>query len=156
MMTDSRYKYYKANEDRIILKDGILFGKYFGETGSVKYYQSLIPKQLVNEVLCSWHGDLENTPEFPKQKLLTGKNIFFSKNGAFIREWVMSCEQCNREPRIDRSLTCFPLKNPNEHITALEEAWQNDLVPELAPTGGYEKIVTAMDVFSCYLYAYPT
>ena len=27
MMTDSRYKNYKANEDRIILKDGLLFRK---------------------------------------------------------------------------------------------------------------------------------
>ena len=37
MMTDSRYKNYKANEDRIILKDGLLFRKNFGETVSVKY-----------------------------------------------------------------------------------------------------------------------
>ena len=46
----------KANEERIIQKDGLLFRKYYGETGSVKYYQSLIPKQLVNEVLRSLHG----------------------------------------------------------------------------------------------------
>ena len=45
--TDSRYKNYKANEDRINLKDGLLFWKIFGETGSIKYYQTLIPKQLV-------------------------------------------------------------------------------------------------------------
>ena len=32
MMTDSRYKNCKANEDRIILKDGLLFRKFFGET----------------------------------------------------------------------------------------------------------------------------
>ena len=43
IMTDSRYKKYKANEDRIILKDGPLFRKYFGETGSPKYYRTLIP-----------------------------------------------------------------------------------------------------------------
>ena len=36
MITDSPYKNYKANEDRIILKDGLLFSKHFGETGSVK------------------------------------------------------------------------------------------------------------------------
>ena len=56
IMTDSRYKNYKANEDRIILKDGLRFRKFFGETGSVKYYQILIPKQLVKEVLRSLHG----------------------------------------------------------------------------------------------------
>ena len=73
-----------------------------------------------------------------------------------IREWVMSCEQCFRESRIDRSFTRPPLQNPNEHITAPEDAMQIDLVPELPPSGGYENIVTAMDVFSHYLFAYPT
>ena len=33
---------------------------------------------------------------------------------------------------------------------------QIDLVPELTPPGGYENNVTAMDVFSRYLFAYPT
>ena len=48
------------------------------------------------------------------------------------------------------------MQNPNEHITAPEDAMQNDLVPELPPSGGYENTVTAMDVFSRYLFAYPT
>ena len=30
MITDTRYKNYKANEDPIILKDGLLFRKYVG------------------------------------------------------------------------------------------------------------------------------
>ena len=33
---------------------------------------------------------------------------------------------------------------------------QIDLLPELPPSGGYENILTAMDVFSHYLFAYPT
>ena len=43
MVTDSRYENYKANEDCIVLKDGLLFEKYFGETGSVKYCQVFNP-----------------------------------------------------------------------------------------------------------------
>ena len=57
LITDSRYKNYKANEDRIILKDSLLFRKYFRETGSVKYCQMLITKQLVKGVLRSLHGE---------------------------------------------------------------------------------------------------
>ena len=68
----------------------------------------------------------------------------------------MSCEQCIRKSRIDRSFTRPPLQDPNEHITAPEDAIQIDLVPELPPSGGYENIVIAMDVFSRYLCAYPT
>ena len=61
-MTDSRYKNYKANDDRINLKDGLLIRKYFGEIGSFKYYQFLIPKQLVKEVLHSLHGEFGKHP----------------------------------------------------------------------------------------------
>ena len=49
-----------------------------------------------------------------------------------------------------------PLQNSNEHFNAPEDAMQIDLVPGLPPSGGYENIVTAMDVFSRYLIAYPT
>ena len=49
-----------------------------------------------------------------------------------------------------------PLQNPNEHITAPEDSMQIDLVKELLPSGGYTNIVTAMDVFSRSLFAYPT
>ena len=74
----------------------------------------------------------------------------------FINEWVMSCEQCSIESRTDCSLTRPPLQNSNEHITAPEVATQIDLVPELPPFGGYENIVTAMNVFSRFLFANPT
>ena len=73
-----------------------------------------------------------------------------------IREWDLSCEQCLRESRINPRLTRSPLQNPNEYITAPEDAMQIDLVPGLPPSGGYEKIGTAVDVFSRYLFAYPT
>ena len=73
-----------------------------------------------------------------------------------IREWVVSCEKCIRELRINPQLTRPPpLQNPNEHITAPEDAMQIDVVPGLPPSGGYENIATAMDVFSRYLFAYP-
>ena len=73
-----------------------------------------------------------------------------------IREWDMSCEQCIRESRSDRSLTRPPLQNPNEHIIAPEDAMQIELVPQVPPSGVYENIVTAMDVFSRFLFAYQT
>ena len=154
--TDSRYNNYKANEDRIILKDGLLFRKYFGETGSVKYYQNLIPKHLVKEVLRSLHGEFGKHPGIFKTIIAYREKFYSPKMAQIIREWVMSCEQCIRESRIDRRLTHLPLQNPNEHITAPEDAMQIDLVPELPPSGGYENIVTAMDVFSRYLFAYST
>ena len=66
----------------------------------------------------------------------------------------MSCQQCIRESRIYCSFTIPPRQHPNEHITALKDAMQIDFVPELPPSGGCENTVSAMDVFSRYLFAY--
>ena len=68
----------------------------------------------------------------------------------------MSSEQCIRESRIDRSFSRPPLRNPNGHTIAPKDAMQIDLVPELPPSGGYENIVTAIDVFFRFLTAYST
>ena len=102
------------------------------------------------------HGEFGRHPGISKTIIAYREKYYFPKMAQLIREWVMSCEQCIREPRIDRSLTHLPLQNPNEHITAPEDAMQIDLVTELPPSGGYTNIVTAMDMFSRYLFAYLT
>ena len=73
-----------------------------------------------------------------------------------ISEWFMLCERCLRETQINPQLTRSPLQNPNEYITAPDDAMQFDFVPGLPPSGGYANNVTAMDVFSSYLLAHPT
>ena len=156
LATDRRFKHYKANEDRIIFKDRPLFRKYYGETGSVNNYQILIPKQLVNEVLRTLHGEFGKHPGITKTIIAYREKYYYPNMAQLIREWVLSCEQCLTEARINPRLTRPPLQNPNGYITAPEDAMQVDLVPGLPPSGAYENIVTAIDVFSRYLLAYPT
>ena len=151
MITDSRYKNYKANEDRIILKDGLLFRKYFEETCSVKYYQILNPNQLVEEFLRSLHGEFGKHLGIYKTINAYREKHYFPEMAQLIREWVMSCEQCNRELRINRSLTRAPLQNSNEHIISPDVALQIDLMPDLPPSGGYEKL---RQLWMCFLANY--
>ena len=89
IMTDSRYKNYKANEERIILKDGLLFRKYFGETCSFKYYQIFIPKHLINEVLCNLHGEFGKHPGISETITAYREKNYFPKMAQLVREWVM-------------------------------------------------------------------
>ena len=110
LTADRRFKLYKANEDRIILKDGLLLRKYYGDTGSVKYYQILIPKQLVNEVLRSLHGDFGRHPGITKTIIAYREKYYYPRMAQLIREWVMSCEKCIRELRINPQLTRPPCK----------------------------------------------
>ena len=70
---DKQIKHHKANEDRIILEDGLRFRKNYGEAGSVKYYKILMPKQLVNEVLRSFLGEFGKHPGITKTVIAYGE-----------------------------------------------------------------------------------
>ena len=93
LTTDKRFKHYKANEDRIILQDGLFFRKYYSETGSVKYYQILIKKQLVNEVLRSLNGEFGKHPGITKTLIAYREKYYYPNMAQLIRAWVISCEQ---------------------------------------------------------------
>ena len=54
-----RSNYEMNNEDRIILKDGVLYRNYYAKTAIVKNYQTLTPKQSVKEVLRTVHEDFK-------------------------------------------------------------------------------------------------
>ena len=99
LSTDRLFKHYKANEDRI--KDGLLFRKYYGETGCVKYYQIFIPKQLVNEVLRNLHGEFGKHPAITKTIIAYREKYYYPNMAQIIKEWVMPCQQCLRKSRIN-------------------------------------------------------
>ena len=153
LTTVRRSKHYKANEDRINLKDGLLFRKYDGETGSVNYYEILIPKQLVIDVLRNLQGEFGKHPGITKKLIAVREKCSYSNMAQLIREWDLSSEKGLRKSRIVRRLTRLPLQNTTEYNTAPENATQIGLVAGLPITGGYENIVTAMDVFSRLLVA---
>ena len=57
-------------------------GNFFSQTGSVKNYQILIPKQLVKEVLRSLHGEFGKHAGIYKTIIAYREKYFFSKNVA--------------------------------------------------------------------------
>ena len=72
-----------------------------------------------------------------------------------VKKWVEGCEQCARDKRVPNATITPELLNLPEWDLGPEDAMQIDLLPNLPPSGGYEKVLTAIDVFSRYLFAYP-
>ena len=112
MMTDSRYKNYKATEDRIIFKDGLLSRKYFEETGSVKYYQILNPKQLVKEVLLRLHGEFGKHPRIAKTIIAYREKYYFPKMAQMIREWVHHVSNASENHELTIASPALSCKTP--------------------------------------------
>ena len=93
LTTDKRFQHYEVNEDRIILKDGLLFPKCYGETGNIKYYQLLIPKTLIDEVLRNLHGELRKHPGNTKTIIACRQKYYYPNMAKLTRQWATSCEQ---------------------------------------------------------------
>ena len=73
-----------------------------------------------------------------------------------IKAWVTSCPNCIANKRIDtRQLRPKVLSN-TEITMGPEDCLEVDILPNLFSSNGYQHIITMMDVFSRYFFAYPT
>ena len=72
-----------------------------------------------------------------------------------VQKWVQGCEICIKDKRVTNASITPELLNLPEWDFGPEDALQIDILPNLPPSGGYENIITALDVFSRYLFAYP-
>ena len=108
----------------------------------------------MNEVLRNQPVEFGRHPGTIRTIFACRQNFYYPDRAQLFRMWVSSAEQCIKESGIVTRLTHSSLQNTNEHITRPEDAMQIVLVPERLPSGGYENIRTAMNVFSRYFSAY--
>ena len=71
-----------------------------------------------------------------------------------VKKWVEGCETCVRDKRVPKNTITTELLKLPEWDLGLEDAMQIDLLPNLPTSGGYQTVMTAIDVFSRYLFAY--
>ena len=154
MATDPRALQYTAQESRIILKDGLLCRQYFGETGAVKYPQVLLPKQLVNSFIESHHGTNDKHPGITKVIQQCREKYYYSGLAARIAKHINQCKKCMQTKRTDNRLLTPPRIDTSKLALGPEDALQMDIVPFDEPSNGFTAIVTAMDIFSRYLFTY--
>ena len=152
---DARYRHYANNLERIVLKDEILTRQYFDETGNVKYHQILLPQHLLRELLHSLHGTAHKHPGISKMLQEIRQRYYYPSMAKRVKKWVEGCEQCARDKRVPNATITPELLNLPEWDLGPEDAMQIDLLPNLPPSRGYENVLTAIDVFSRYLFAYP-
>ena len=80
---------------------------------------------------------------------------YFTSTATYVRNWVRDCEICIQDKRIKNTRNTPELIHIPEWDLRPEDLMQIDLLPELPPIRGYENIITAIDVFSRYAFAYP-
>ena len=129
LTSDSCFRHKKANEDRITLRDGVLFEKYYPNSDTVKIP---IRRQLVDEVIRGLRGEFRKRPGITETMNANRHKYYYPNMAQLIRKWVMSRHQGVKESRINNKLTHPLLQMTNERITRPEYSMQIDLVPELS------------------------
>ena len=155
LQQDIRYKHYLNNLDRIVLKDEIVARQYYDETGQIKYHQILLPKHLLKELLQAIHGTAHRHPGISKMLQEIRQKYYYPGIAKYVKKWVEGCETCARDKRVPNNTITPELLNLPEWDLGPEDAMQIDLLPNLPTSGGYQTVMTAIDVFSRYLFAYP-
>ena len=155
LINDARYMHYSRNKKRIIVKDDILCRQYYNDLGEVSHLKVLLPKQLLKVLLQSLHGTAGKHPGVSELMQEIRQKYYFPPIPTYVRNWVRDGEICIQDQRINSTQITPDLIQIPEWDLGPEDLIQIDLLPELPPSGGYENIITAIDVFSRYAFAYP-
>ena len=150
-----RYQHYLQNITRIEIKQEVLTRKYYSDTGTISLIQILLPIQLLEDFLQALHGHNSNNPGITKMIQEARQKYYYPCIAKYIKKWVSNCQVCIQTKRINNDLLGTELLNCPEWDLGPEDILQMDILPNLPPSGGYDHIVTAIDVFSRYLFAYP-
>ena len=83
------------------------------------------------------------------------QKYYFPSIANRVRKWVKTCRICVQDERIENSQHTPELISIPECDLGPAKVMQIDLLLELPPSGGHENIITAIDVFSRYVFVYP-
>ena len=155
LMNDACYLQYSRNKKRIIIKNDILCRQHNNDLGEVSHLQVLLHGQLPKVLLKSLHGTAGKHPCISKTMQEIRQRYYFPSIATYVRNWVRDCEECIQDKRKNNTQTTTGLTHIPEWVLGPKVFMQIDLLPKLRPSGGYENISTAIDVFSKYAFAFP-
>ena len=131
-------------------------GKYYGECGQVTHHQILIPEHLITELLRAIHGQMGKHPGITKMIKECRSKYYYPGLAKRIKQWVLQCEDCIKYKKISNNQIRPKMINNTEHVLGPEYILEINTLPNLPNSAGYQNIVTMIDVFSRYLFAYST
>ena len=154
LASDPRAARNIAQDSRIKLKDGLLYRQYYDQTGKVKFLQILLPEHLVEPFIIAHHGQAGKHSGIAKVIQQCREKYYYPGMAARIAHHISRCTECLQTKRTDKRSITPPMIDTSKLALGPEDALQMDIVPFDEPSGGYNAIVTAMDVFSRYLFTY--
>ena len=83
------------------------------------------------------------------------QKYYYPGIATIVKKWVQGCDICIKDKRIKNASITPEFLNLPDWDLGPEDASQIDIFPNLPPSGGYKNIITALDVYPWFLFAYP-
>lgn len=147
---------YLKQFDRLLVKGSILYRKFFDNTGNVQVNQMVVPKQLRKELLFRIHNTkFKAHLGITKTAIEFRKKFYFPGFSEYVVDYIRNCETCLQVKPVKSAYQKPPLQEVVSKQNYPGDMLQIDLVGRFESSGGYNHIMTAIDVFSRYLFAIP-
>ena len=129
LKTEPRGRNLLRHKERIIMKDGVLMRKYYGEDGTVTHNQIIIAKHLVPELLSTLLGKTNKHPGITKMIQECRAKSYFPGLARKNRAWVTSCSDCIANKRIDTRQIRLNMPSNTEFTMGPEDCLEVDILP---------------------------
>ena len=154
---NAELQHYAKQLTRMNLSDeGILTRRFYHHDGKSYDQQLIIPEHLRHEVLTYLHNDKTAAHRGARKTIEQCRRYFYWPNfNQDISEWIQNCLKCARiKPIADIHIK--PAMQPVTSLTSLPgDMLQIDFIGPFAPSNGFTQVMTAIDVFTKYLFATP-
>ena len=135
-LNDARYMHYSRNKRRNFIKHYNLCRQYFNDLGEVRHLQVFLPGHLLKLLLQSIHRTAGKHPGNSKIMREIRQKNYFPSIATYVRNWVLDCEICIQDKRINDTRITPELILIPERDLGPEEIMQINLLSELPPSGG--------------------
>ena len=146
------YKNRKRLED----VNGVLYRIFYDLTGLESHKKIVVPDQTMLEIIRSLHNNPVQGRPGSKKMLHELRKRYYSPNLAEKTQRVLeSCEICMRSKSTNEAKLRPPLQNIYDPCNGPTDLLEADIVGPLPTSNRNTHILTAIDVFSRYLFAVP-
>ena len=144
------------NRERLENVNGVLYCIFYDHTGLESLKQIVAPDQVMLEIIRSLHSNPVQGHPSSKKMLHELRKRYYSPSLAEKTQKILgSCETCMRSKSTNESKIRPPLQKIYDPCNGPTDLLEVDIVGPLPASNGFIHILTAIDVFSRYLFAVP-
>ena len=155
-MQDQFFQKLHKNRKRLQVVNGVLYRQFFDHTGLMSHKQLVVPEDCILKIIRTLHNSPVQGHPGLKKMLYELRKRYYSPNLACkVQKVLDGCENCMKSKSVKELKLRPPLQKIDDPCDGPEDLLEIDIVGPLPASNGFTHNLTAVDIFSRYLFAVP-